>query len=337
MVMVLDEHSRIGSASLAQLAKLLGQSEEEVLAEATRLIGDGAADRGWVRADAVSELIIGVEAQLPLSGAESLLKRAFRQAEESGKTDWTSMAIPVLKNRLIQLSSNTFDEAEYGSPNIWHFVTRFPHLLGTDGGRMHERVHLLQPELVDRDTRETPAELDPVAGGRIRDDLWRAVFDYSAGAEFVWDENLGRARARSDRDTANAPIIPTLSSEDMRGLRREFVDVQERVNEHDAARLGDWAERGGGTAALPRLYRGLWNAHLKSHAANSLRAFFLSHGLSVPQDLFGKIASLTEPENDVEHARRLAHRYIDAMTGEELARLSIELSVITRVPLNKEG
>lgn len=332
----MEEDARFGSASLSQVAELLGQSEDDVLAEATRLVGDGAASRGWLRADAVTALIADVTPLLSLSDAEPLILKAFRQAQESLKTEWTAMAVPVLKNRLLQLSSKSFRESDYGSPNIWHFVTQFPKVIATEGVRPRERVRLIEPENVEANERETPAALDPAGMGRIRQDLWRALFDYSAQETFVWDEAKGRARVRSELDPESAPVLPTLSAEDMNELRAEFVRLQEKVSDHDAVRLDEWVTRGGPTVALPRLYRGLWNAHLKSHAANTLRAFFLSEGLDVPKDLVERVSTHVEPEREVERLRRLAHRYIDAMTAEELARLSIEMAVVLRIPGHAE-
>lgn len=331
----MDAVARFGAASLAQVAELLGRNEDQVAADALSLEGDGAVVRGWLTAKAVSALISGIARERPLTEAEPLIIGAFRQAQESAKTEWTSMAIPVLKNRLLQVSSQTFRESDYASPNIWHFVTLFPHLLRAEGVRPSERVHLVDPDIIEPGSTDAPADLDPVGMGRIRVDLWRAVFDYSSGKEYVWDDAVGRARARSAGDVA-LPVIPTLGEEDLRLLRNEFVRTQETVSTHDAKRLEDWAERAGTTAALPRFYRGLWNAHLKSHAANRLRAFFISEGFNVPIDMLERVVESVRPESDVERARRVAHQYIDAMTGEELARLSIEIAVVLRVPLHDE-
>ncbi|MCI2956353.1 hypothetical protein MN032_01505 [Agromyces atrinae] len=333
----MEEVARFGSASLSQVAKLIGQSDDQVLATAEGLVGDGAANRGWLRADAVTALLEGVLSPLPRSDVEPLILKAFRQAQESPKADWTTMAVPVLKNRLLQLSSGEFRESDYGSPNIWHFVTQFPEVLAAEGARPHERVRLIEPEAIEADSRATPAALDPAGLGRIRQDLWRAVFDYSAQETFVWDERKGRARVRTHSDTDSLPVLPTLSAEDMGELRAEFVRLQERVSDYDATRLDEWAARGGPTAALPRLYRGLWNAHLKSHAANALRAFFLAEDLDVPTDLVGGVLTPDVPEREAEQLRRLAHRYIDAMTADELGRLSFEMAVVARVPARGEN
>lgn len=300
------------------------------------MCGEGAAYRGWLTPEAVTALTKEIVPRRPLSEAEPMVLQAFRQARESAKTDWDSMAVPVLKNRLLLATSQTFDETDYGAPNIWHFVTLFPHLLQTSGVRPKERVRLLE-ELEDVDgTPPATVALDPVAKGRLRVDLWRAIFDYSAGKEFVWDEIAGRARARVDTD-GDLPILPTLTREDLRDLRREFVATQERVSDHDAQRLDTWATGNGATAALPRIYRSLWNTHLKSHAANRLRSFFTHAQVDVPNDLFGGTPRVREKETDIERHRRHAHRYIDAMTGEELARLSIEIAVVARVQLPAEG
>lgn len=332
----MENDTRFGCASLAQVAELLGLTEDEVAAEATKLVGDGAARRGWLVPQAVSRLVDGVEALRPSNEVEQLILKAFQRAQESSKKDWTSMAVPVLKNRLLELSSKKFREADYGSPNIWHLVTKFPNLLATEGVRPREHVRILQPHRVEMDARETPGILDPAATSRIRPDLWQAMFDYASQKTYVWDEVTGRARVRSERDRADIPVVPTLSAEDMNDLRQEFVHVQEAVSDHDRERLEEWVRTSGPTVALPRLYRSLWNAHLKSHAANKLRAFFLAAGLDVPKDLLGRADDAVEPEREVERERRLAHRYIDAMTADELSRLSIEMAVILRVPTHSE-
>ncbi|PZE86849.1 hypothetical protein [Curtobacterium sp. MCBD17_032] len=332
----MEELARFGRASLAQVAELMGRSEEQVAEAAVRLEGDGAVVRGMLAASAVTALISEVEPARPLQDAEALLRNAFRLARENAKADWASMAVPVLKNRLLQLTDGTFREKDFGAPSIWHFVTLFPGLVACEGVRPSERVRLREPELIETDDRDESAELDPVGKGRIRDDLWRAVFDYRSGKTYAWDETRGRASDHADPDSAGIRV-PTITAAELRTLRQEFVRTQETVSEHDAARLAEWVDGAGATAALPRFYRPLWNAHLKSHAADRLRTFFIQAGLDVPSDLIAHASPPTAPVSDVEHARRRAHAYIDAMTGEELGRLSIELSVIARVRISDEG
>lgn len=332
----MEELARFGRASLAQVAELTGRSEEQVAEAAVRLEGEGAAVRGMLAASAVTPLIAGVEPARSLRDAEVLLRNAFRLARESAKADWDSMAVPVLKNRLLQLTDGTFREQDFGAPSIWHFVTLFPGLVVCEGARPSERVRLREPELIETDDRDDSAELDPVGKGRIRNDLWRAVFDYRSGKTYAWDEALGRASEHADSGSTSIRV-PTITAPELRDLRREFTRTQETVSEHDAARLAEWVEGAGATAALPRFYRPLWNAHLKSHAADRLRTFFMQAGLDVPSDLIANASPTTSPVSEVEHARRRAHAYVDAMTAEELGRLSIELSVIARVRISDEG
>jgi len=241
------------------------------------------------------------------------------------------MSVPVLKNRLLQLSSQQFRESDYASPSIWHFVTRFADILTFEGERPGERVRLTAPEEVAQESAVGPAELDPAGMGRIRPDLWRALFDYSSQARFVWDERTGRARMRGEQDPPTVLELPTLSPDDLAELRAEFAGVQQDVSAHDAQRLEEWVRRGGPTIALPRLYRGLWNAHLKSHAANKLRAFFLGHNMDVPDDLLLSVSAPTDHDHEVERLRKFAHQCIDAMSAEELSRVSFEMGVLSRV------
>lgn len=332
----MEDHSRFGRASLRQVADLTGQTEEQVYEAAVRLAGEGAAVRGWLVASAVAALAADVKRVRPLDDAEEMVLNAFRLAREADKPDWASMAVPVLKNRLLQLSSGAFREQDFGSPNIWHFVTLFPAFLDCAGVRPSERVELRNPDLIEAETSHAAASLDPVARGRIRDDLWRAVFDYKSGITYVWDEAIGRAREATSRD-AEAIRVPTVTEADLRESRAEFVRTQGAVSEHDALRLGKWISGTGATVALPKFYRQLWNAHLKSHAAERLRTFFIQEGLDVPSDLIASVDPPPAKESVVEHARRRAHLYIDAMTGEELSRLSIELSVVARVRIPEQG
>lgn len=323
--------ARYGSASLRQVAALLDQDEVEVLTSATSAAGEDAAVRGWLKPEAVSALVAGVEPRRRLCEAQPLIVEAFRQAGESSKSDWTSMTVPVLKNRLLHLTSQGFNEADYGSPNIWHFVTLFPSLLATEGDRPNERIRLLNPEELQTTSSKTPTSVNSRGRGRLRADLWRAVFDYQAKMTFVWDEALGLARPAGDGEALGLPVIPTLSADEMKTLRASFVKAQERLSPHNHERLNRWATIGGTTAALPKTYRPLWNDHLKSHATSVLLSFFADEGLNAPTDLIEPVDAAPSEDNHVERARHLAHRYIDAMTGEELSRLSIELAVAARV------
>lgn len=249
------DQSRYGSASLRQVAALLNQNEAEVLASAKAAVGEDAAARGWLKPEAVAALVGGVQPRRSLVEAEPLILEAFRQAEESSKSNWASMAVPVLKNRLLNVTSQGFNEADYGSPSIWHFVTLFPSLLVTEGARPNERIRLIHPEELETASGKTPNSLESIGRGRLRADLWRAVFDYHAEVTFVWDEGRGIARAADDGGPQGLPIIPTMSADDVRRLRLEFVGIQERVSEHNLERLNRWASTGGTTAALPKIYR----------------------------------------------------------------------------------
>lgn len=325
--------TRFGSASVSQVSELIGRTEDQVVAEAVQRAGTDAAVRGWLTPEAVAALLVDIKPTKPLDEAKDLIMKAFQQAHESGKSDWASMAIPVLKNRLLQASGQSFKEKEYGSPNIWHFVTQFPDVLRVSGARPYERVQLIDPSVIDLELLTTPAALDMAGRGRIRPDLWRALFDYSSENTYVWDESIGRARVARDGDSSPL-IIPTLTNKDLETQRQEFVQTLASNSENDRERLQGWVHGSGATVALPRAYRTLWNAHLKGHAANHLRAFFIQHNLTVPADLLTPVSTDSEPEPYAEKMRTIAHRYIDAMTSEELGRLSFELAVTTRISLN---
>ena len=48
-----------------------------------------------------------------MEDAKQLIRQAFKQARVSGKPDWHRMTTAVLKNRLLSITGNAFNETEY--------------------------------------------------------------------------------------------------------------------------------------------------------------------------------------------------------------------------------
>ena len=120
-----------------------------------------------------------------MEDATLLIQQAFERAKVSGKPDWHRMTTAVLKNRLLDLTGNTFNEAKYCADTFTAFVLRYSDIVHLDRSKFPPIVQL-------RD-----AELDTLAPGyvetasnrvRVRSDLWQAVLDYSSGTRYVWDE-----------------------------------------------------------------------------------------------------------------------------------------------------
>ena len=60
-----------------------------------------------------------------------LIKAAFEQAREAGKTDWQAMRSAVLKNRILRLDEE-FDERGWGADSFREFLELYPDLLEID-------------------------------------------------------------------------------------------------------------------------------------------------------------------------------------------------------------
>lgn len=117
-----------------------------------------------------------------MEDATLLIQQAFERAKVGGKPDWHRITTAVLKNRLLDLTGNTFNEAKYCADTFTAFVLRYSDIVHLDRSKFPPIVQL-------RD-----AELDTLAPGyvetasnrvRVRSDLWQAVLDYSSGTRYV--------------------------------------------------------------------------------------------------------------------------------------------------------
>ena len=110
--------------------------------------------------------------------AAELIERAFGLARQSGKSDWWTMTIPVLKNRLLLLTKNRFKEADFGAASFRAFLKQVPDVVRVEENPLPGFVTL---KSAAREHSEG-ASMTAVRGGQIRADLWRAVLDYSSGS-----------------------------------------------------------------------------------------------------------------------------------------------------------
>ena len=63
-----------------------------------------------------------------------LVIQAFSDAKTKGKPDWRTMALSVLKNRLLQRTNRGFREADYGVTTLRQLVELLPDLLVLEAG-----------------------------------------------------------------------------------------------------------------------------------------------------------------------------------------------------------
>lgn len=247
-----------------------------------------------------------------------LVGAAFDQARTSGKTEWWVMAVPVLKNRLLQLTEREFDEAAYG-------VNSFTELVASD-----ELAPIVQLDDSHRPARvilRSATSQEPVPQKAasphltVRPDLWKAVIDYSSGTSWCWDDTTGAVAA-----DAGQPL-PTVTASEMDAWRMEFAAQHQGDTVRDAVDV--WLSKGLGAGALPARLRGDWFSYLKNQVIERLQAWFESHSMESPADLtYEQAQRPAKPEMDL---RSYVQRVINQMSSDELRLLQLPATATARL------
>jgi hypothetical protein len=299
--------------------------------------------------------------RLPTSGLSSgaseldefraLVRAAFEQALDSGKSDWMEMTSAVLKNRLLSLTDRQFSESRYGSLSFIQLVRRVPDLLDvvdeTPPFRLRIKVSEGEQNGVSPpsdDLAEVEARPDPASPRvkdwkrvRIRDDLWRAIIDYDSGAVYVLDAETGYARPREVTDP-DLPEFPTTTSGEVAAWRREFVEMSiPLVGVAHAEELLAWADGGGRQSDLPRSVRGRWVEYVKKQVVRTLETWFRARNQHPPVDMLLASEARGLPQSDAiddvirtRQLRDLIIRAVRTMTYEELAGMPLPAGVLLR-------
>jgi hypothetical protein len=171
----------------------------------------------------------------------------------------------------------------------------------------------------------------------VRQDLWNAVLNYSAGHAWVWDGSAGRARASNGADNP-APLLPTVTRDDLASLRASFAqNVEFAEDDRASERLERWREKGLGTAALPLVLQGQWNEFLKSAVVDRLTAWFSQNGIAPPDDLLYVEEAAVPRASDQELVtlRNLVIDCIRSMTLSELAALQLPAGAVLRAQTHR--
>lgn len=263
------------------------------------------------------------------STAAALIEKAFGLARRGGKPDWWAMAIPVLKNRLLLLTNNSFKEADYGATSFRDFLGKVPDIIRIDERPLPGFVILKSA---------APERWEPVSGRksrgvRIRPDLWRAVLDYSSGQRYVWD--TARQTARPANPEEDAPVIPTISPVDLEKWRSEFVALHKTPNAEETKLVEAWSKNRLPTAGLPAPMRSIWTSNLKRKVEQRLQDWFQSNSMKAPA-----IAGEQEPSttNHQEEAlREFIVCCVNIMSSKELLELRISPSTALRVLKTKQA
>ncbi len=267
-----------------------------------------------------------------------LVRQAFEMARRTGRQDWFIMALPVLKNRILQLTHREFREADYGGASFRALLHQVSDIISLDDTRSPALVTLIGHEQEPAPDATPAATPDLRVGSKIRPDLWDAMLDYSSGATYVWDAAQGLARLAQDPD--EAPILPTAKPEDLATWRQEFLErLGDALSSADRERVVLWKDEARPTASLPPHLRGRWVAVLKRKIADRILAWFTEHGLQAPPDLVlsppvetakSETGSGRPVGATVAELRAFLTDCINVMTEEELCELRLPPAVVLR-------
>jgi hypothetical protein len=255
--------------------------------------------------------------------AVELIERAFRLARESGKPDWWAMTIPVLKNRLLLLTKNTFKEADFGATSFRDFLSRNSEVVSVEETPPPGFV-ILKSASRERSER-LPA--NKFRGDRLRADLWTAVLDYSSGRRYVWD--LSEQAAKPANSEEEGLVLPTISAADLQQWRDGFVESLKPTDSAIAERVEEWRRNSLPTVGLPAPMRPIWNNYLKRKVERRLQDWFVAKSIKAPAFIERRYESAVS-DREAETLREFIVACVKVMPKGELLELRISPSTAMR-------
>jgi hypothetical protein len=300
--------------------------------------GSRARSAGLMTEDGEFDEVVDVAENGPteprLESARELVLRAYAAAKATGRPDWRRMTTAVLKNRLLDLTDRTFDEADWGAATAREFVETLAPMLALDFTTRPTTAVLHSDFDVEDQVMVAAAEPARKRGEwRIRQDLWNAVVDCVSGHAYVWDGALAAARSPEELDESSLPRLPTVTPEELTKWREGFADeIRGSVDADFQEALDRWRESPTRSQVLPQRYRNRWYGVLKRHVRARLDSWFADHAIDPPADWI-LTSALAPPStgDDTEHLRSVALRAVRMMTRAELERLDLPASVIARM------
>jgi hypothetical protein len=255
--------------------------------------------------------------------AAELVERAFGVARQSGKEDWWQMAVPVLKNRLLQMTKRTFKETDFGTASFRGFLNSIPDTI---------RVEDTPPPGFVILKSAAPDGWQPIAasrsrGERIRPDLWRAVLDYSSGRKYIWD--VSKEAARPALLEEEGLIVPTVSAAELDEWRHEFAGMHNSSAPQDTKAVETWSQNRLPTVSLPVTLRPVWNNYMKKKVEQRLQDWFEANSIKMP--LIEERTESAKSDVHAEALRELIHDCVRVMSTKELLDLRISPSTVMRV------
>ena len=263
--------------------------------------------------DAAGEGSVCLWSMENLPTARHLIGLAFRAAQDKGKEQWWSMGLPVLKNRLLQVTHGAFKESDYGATTFREFLHKNVDIVSLDDS--------FPPGNVTYRAANEPTPPTVQKGGRhqVRPDLWEAVLDFRSGRKYYWNPTKAEA-APQDQGEAHL-LLPTVSEEEFGKWRQEFVEGLP-VNESWQAKLETWKTKGLPTTALPSFLKPQWNRWVKHKITERLRLWFTSNSLSAPNLTVDTNVGSTE-DAETKAVRDFVLDMVRRMTKDELMNLQI--------------
>jgi hypothetical protein len=261
---------------------------------------------------------------------ESLVVAAFSQARRSGKVEWDRMTTAVLKNRLLALTDGAFRESDYGASSMVDLVSSLSKIVAIDISTAPATVSLVGGRSIPRwDVSTSAASVRlPTEADRIRADLWRAIMDYASGNSYGWDGSEAKV---FDEPSEMIEILPTLTSDEMRLWRQDFLEsFRSRLKPDEVGRVEEWVTGSGKTSNLLGRLQREWNGFLKKRVWERLEQWFSTKGGS-PVDLLQSMDERRALGAGHSDLRRYLIRTISQMSSEELAQVQLPASAVWRL------
>jgi hypothetical protein len=182
-----------------------------------------------------------IGAQPDLANLERLVISAFEQTRSTGRKDWTVMTVPVLKNRLLDLTNREFSAASFGAGSMTELVGLLPELVDLDTSSKPPRVRLR-----DHTAMSASASV-PHLRYQIRRDLWNAIVDFGRGERYLWSEGAAVPESARRDPAEDVKALPTLTREEELGWRADFLGrIAHQIEDGAAVQHQGAARRGPG-------------------------------------------------------------------------------------------
>lgn len=263
--------------------------------------------------------------------ATRLIVQAYEAAARKGKEDWHQMRGAVLKNRLLDITGQSFSERDYGANNFREFIEALGEVVAVDDS-YEPYLLTLQPTYVAQ-IDSSPSTTRSKTKLFIRSDLWNAIVNYRRAPQWIWDTQSREAQPLTDAidvETGHVHVLPTWNAEQLRDWRSDFATKNDDgLEDSEAKTLWKWASEGLSAYVLPVDLGERWNASVTERVRSQLEDFFQSNQLPLPDD-FLVDKSAVKTQTDVTQLREFVGRCIELMSEDELLHLPIPAYVAMR-------